>query len=338
MSSLSRPLRPGLVLLCNASRLAVGPSTPVRLLLSMRSAPLRRHFRSVSKLQAAASKLTPRTRAPTAAPRPTSTTPAPPRQPFMSYVESLASKPQATLLYEAPSQFWYRFSCFNAGVFCVSYTVVQYWTIYLHPPPDIAWWVPHAFGAICLFMAGMGAWFATGAGSIVRRIRAVPVRLVPASAASAAASRPAASPLLVEFSVTRPIPFLRDRSVFASPDDVRIPFRISTLLASQRQKSRFSPRTSSTSDNHSSSTPAAQPGRQHQEQPSGGRATAPLRSVAHAVSAAWKGLRRGLNREGFAKVRIGGVECRLDTHGGWALDDGKAIDRVLHVRPAAGTQ
>ena len=61
--------------------------------------------------------------------------------------------------------------------------------------------------------------------------------------------------------------------------------------------------------------------------------TAPFRHAGSAIGAAFTGLRRGLNREGFAKIKVNGIQYKFDVTGGWALDEGKALDRVLHVRP-----
>lgn len=244
----------------------------------------------------------------------------------------LASKTYPTVLYEAPSHLWLRTSCFGAGVFCISYTVVQYWTIYLHPPPGLSWWVPHAYGLVCMFMAGMGVWFTTGASGIVRRVQALPATAKAVGKAAAAAQAPGGvvarpPPLMIEVSTSRAIPFVPDKRVRVAPGEITLPFRVAGLMAEWRAKR--SPPSAMEQVRAKRRDEALRAEKRKYEMDH--LMTAPFRHAGSAVAAMWAGVKRGLSREGFAKIKVKGVQYKFDVTGGWALDDGKAIDRVVHT-------
>lgn len=243
----------------------------------------------------------------------------------------LASKSQPTVLYEAPSHLWLRTSCFGAGIFCVSYTVVQYWSIYLHPPPGLGWWVPHAYGVVCMFMAGMGFWFATGAGGIVRRIRAMPATaeaVVKATKGTSvvASARP---PLLVEVSTSRALPFVPDKRVCVPPSEITLPFRVSGLMAEWQAKGN--PPRQSAMQRLKAKREEAELKEKKRKYEMDHLMTAPFRHAGSAMSSMWEGVKRGLSREGFVKIRVKGIQYKFDVTAGWALDNGKAIDRIVHT-------
>ena len=50
------------------------------------------------------------------------------------------------------------------------------------------------------------------------------------------------------------------------------------------------------------------------------------------VGTAFRGWRRGLTREGFAPLWVGKEKYKIDVLGGWALDDGKVLDRLVTYR------
>jgi hypothetical protein len=260
---------------------------------------------------------------PAAAPRP-----VPP-----SYAEILAQRGR-TLLYEAPSHFWFRTGCFTSATFCISYTVYQYWTIILHPPEGLLWWVPHAFGVILIFMSGMGVYFVLGAGRIVRSIEAVPAAQVAkhilskATAGTTGAAATAAPPVLIELTTLRPIPFFPPKKTVLPPDQVQLPFRMHNLFAPPPANPTSKPLTLSEQIKAAHLERAAREARRKET-------TAPFRDARRVFSAAWHGIKRSFSREGFARILVGKTEYKLDVTGGWALDEGRAMDRLLSIRPNA---
>ncbi|SPQ22317.1 538bcd3d-707c-42df-9960-7c0248b12455 [Thermothielavioides terrestris] len=250
-----------------------------------------------------------------------------------TYAEQLAQRGR-TLLYEAPSHFWFRAGCFSSATFCVSYTVYQYWTVILHPPEGLMWWVPHAFGLILVFMAGMGTYFVLGAGRIVRSIEAVPTAAAAKRiAAGGAAQTP---PIYIEVATRRAVPFMPPKKMLFAPEEVQLPFRMYTLYAARngadaaagQRPLGLAERVRAERAAREARTAARKYAMDH-------ILTAPFRDAAKAFGTAWAGIKRSFHREGFAKIKLGKEEYKLDVTGGWALDDGRAMDRLLPVRPNA---
>lgn len=255
-----------------------------------------------------------------------------------SYAHQLAVKGR-TLLYESPSHFWFRAGCFSAGFFCISYTVYQYWTIILHPPEGLYWWIPHAFGVILVFMAGMGAFFIMGAGRIVRSIEAVPVSAV-ANKVLAAKAAEAQSPILVEVATRRIAPFLPAKKTLLLPEEVQLPFRMFGIFGAGA--GGYAGQDAGPAGRPVSFAERVRAERAEREARIAARKhtmdhlmTAPFRDAAKAFGTAFGGIKRAFNREGFAKIKLGKQTYKLDVTGGWALDNGRAMDRLLRVRPNA---
>ena len=251
--------------------------------------------------------------------------PATTRKPNTSYLDQLAARGRTTL-YEAPSHFWFRTSSLCAAAFCVSYTVYQYWSSYLHPPEGLAWWVPHAFGVICVFVAASGTYFAMGTLRIIRTIEAVPTvaeALPRALLGKPAAQRP---PIYILVHTQRMVPFLPTKKQPFWPEQVRLPFRMTEAVAAARPalpsaRDRLLARQAEREANEK----RAQYDREH-------LMTVPFRDGKRAAGTAWNGISRAFFREGFAKIELGAWKYKIDVTGGWALDDGRAIDRVLSVK------
>ncbi|KAK3943035.1 hypothetical protein QBC46DRAFT_378768 [Diplogelasinospora grovesii] len=350
MSSFSRGLRAQLPRLMQTTPLFTGrcsassQSVPLRLVFRIQTpsqlpSSARRLFQtSCQRLKAAAAaapKTTPAAR--TTAPKPNNAAPLlnATRKVPATFAEQLAFRGQPTLLYEAPSHFWYTFSSFAAGTFCVVYTVYQYWTVYLYPPEGLHWLVPQAFGLICMFMAGMGAYFVLGTTRIVRTLRAVPASTLTSKAAKAGA---ATTPIMIEVATRRLIPFLPYKKALLHPEEVQLPFRMQGVLSNGQPggAAGAGKRLSAKAEIEAKKAEreAKEKARQYQLDHI---MTAPFRDAKRSFSLAWQGIRRSFYRDGFAKIKLGkkGQEFKLDVSGGWALDDGRAMDRLLAVRPNA---
>ncbi|KAK3388211.1 hypothetical protein B0T20DRAFT_107672 [Sordaria brevicollis] len=279
---------------------------------------------------------------------------APPTVVPPSYAEQLAKKGR-TLLYEAHSHAWFRFASFTTGSFCVAYSLYNYWSIHLNPPADLATWVPYAYGVICAMTIGMGGYFFMGMRRIVRHIEAVPASQVASTITEAStkkkgladflATKPKAvpvttpSPIYLEVAYSRAIPFLPNKKEYYHPSEVEMPFRMQLLcerlnaLTAQKHVANKLPATKTGQIMAANKQKAAR--QKEQKERMSHLLTLPFRDAAKVFRGAYDGLRRSFYREGFAKVYLRGVEYRLDMTSGWALDDGRAIDRLVHVKPSA---
>ncbi|KAK4137770.1 hypothetical protein BT67DRAFT_371097 [Trichocladium antarcticum] len=275
-----------------------------------------------------------------AAPKPPAAKPAAAAPRPSTYAQQLALKGR-TLLYEAPSHFWFRAGCFTSGAFCISYTVYQYWTIILHPPEGLYWWIPHAYGVILVAMAGMAAYFVMGAGRVVRSIEAVPAasvakHLLAARAAAAGAGAATPSPIWIEVATRRMAPFLPPKKTLLLPEEVQLPFRMYSVFGAVNgfppaghKTLTFAEKVRAEREDRDAKIAARKYTMDH-------IMTAPFRDAGKAFGTAFAGIRRSFNRDGFVKIKLGTQTYKLDvTGGGWALDNGRAMDRLLAVRPNA---
>ncbi|OHF02711.1 hypothetical protein CORC01_02107 [Colletotrichum orchidophilum] len=243
----------------------------------------------------------------------------------------LAQRTQPTVLYEAVSHFWMKLSAWSATLMFYSYAGINYYTILLHPPEDIAFWVPHAFAVICVAMAGFGSYFLYNSLNIVKLIRAVPTAslLKPAAGKNGKAAAAAVLPLGVTSAKTHPIVLEitckrmmpgTPKKLLVAPEQVSIPGRIySPLIAPTPAMER-----------------AAARQRQVQakadwEYDKGHLMTTPFRHASKGFKAAWYGVRRAVTKEGFMKMEVGKNKLKLDVATGWALDDGRALDRLVKI-------
>ncbi|KAL2127678.1 hypothetical protein VTI74DRAFT_10326 [Chaetomium olivicolor] len=346
MASSSRGLAPRLLLLIRQPSRCNCTSPQTRQLLrahfSTSRVLLQKPPRPYAKTVPKTTPTKPTATAPRAAPtKPTTTRPPSPASTprpaaATTYADQLARKGR-TLLYEAPSHFWFRAGCFSSGAFCVSYTVYQYWTVLLHPPEGLMWWIPHAFGAIIVFMAGMGAYFVMGAGRIVRSIEAVPAKDVVKKAVAAAAADGAvkSSPIYIEVATRRIVPFAPPKKTVLLPEEVQLPFRMHSVFSAGGLDVTGQSKPMGLAERVRAERAAREAKEAARKYTMDHIMTAPFRDASKAFGAAWSGIKRSFNREGFAKIKLGKQEYKLDVTGGWALDDGRAMDRLLSVRPNA---
>ncbi|KAK2026785.1 hypothetical protein LX32DRAFT_594014 [Colletotrichum zoysiae] len=314
-------------------------------------APLRHAAKPPSKSSSSSSRITasvPRaaTAPKTLTPKPKPTVPGPkrPASPASPAAVSsagsayalttqLAQRSQPTVLYEAGSHFWMKLSAWAAMLMFYSYAGINYYTMLLHPPEDIAAWVPHAFAVICLAMAAFGSYFFYNTRNIVRLVRAVPTVLLAPNArglapAAAAALNPKTTPIHLEITCKRMLPG-RVKVLVVPPQQVSIPGRIVARATSSSSSS--SPAHASPAQERAAARQEQARARAEWEYDRNHLMTVPFRHAGKGFRAAWYGVRRAVTREGFLQMDVGGQKLKLDVASGWALDDGRAIDRLVKI-------
>ncbi|EGO57741.1 hypothetical protein NEUTE1DRAFT_62911 [Neurospora tetrasperma FGSC 2508] len=294
-------------------------------------------FRTAQSARFFASKAKKAAKKPTSSSTVITTVTAPPTVVPASYAEQLAKKGR-TLLYEAHSHAWFRFASFTTGSFCIAYSLYNYWSVHLNPPADLSTWVPYAYGVICAMTIGMGGYFFMGLRRIIRHIEAVPAsQLLTSKPKAVPVTTP--TPIYLEVAYSRAIPFLPNKKEYYHPSEVEMPFRMQLLceklntLSAQKNVGKNLPTTKTGQIIAASKQKAAR--EKERKERMQHLLTLPFRDAAKVFRGAYDGLRRSFYREGFAKVYLRGVEYKLDMTSGWALDDGRAIDRLVHVKPSA---
>ena len=234
--------------------------------------------------------------------------------PYQSYTAKLASRSAPTPLYVAPSHTLYIWSAYAGAAFCLSYAGISYFANVVSPPEGLSTWVPIAFAGICFMMGALGGWLIFAPASLIRSITAHPVK-------SALANGAPSLRVDIELRKMLPLPFLAPRVVSATPAELLL--------------------------NHSIYVPAVRPvtaaerlavaRRQAEEQEAERQKSillAPFRHASQAFYGLFIAIRRTWSREGFLKLKVKGRPYKLDITGGWALDEGRALDRICKVQPS----
>ncbi|KZF25132.1 hypothetical protein L228DRAFT_265606 [Xylona heveae TC161] len=236
---------------------------------------------------------------------------------YVSFSEALASRGSSILLYEAPSHRLYMTGCYAFGSFCFTYAGYNFYAQYLHPPADLATWIPIAFGGVCFAMACFGTYLVLGAQRYEQPVSSphkspanTLVRLIRRITAVPSASRRALT-LLIDVRPMLPFRFKKPKPITISPTDVSIS---SPLIL------------------HTQSSVASGNIRDINEAKRLGDGS-PKGFLKHLNFSTWRvltNLRRVWTREGFIKVQVKGKTgvYRLDTEGR-ASD---ALDRLVKVR------
>jgi hypothetical protein len=255
----------------------------------------------------------------------TKSTPLPKQPIYQSYASSLAQKGHPTLIYVAPSHTAFLISSYSAATFCFTYATYNIWFSAIHAPPDLATWVPIAFGAVCVGMSAMGTWLMLSPARVIRTITALPKTTSSIAATGKARPKSAQQELELEIELRKmlPLPFLRSRKIRVRPEDLVIR---SPLIKPPDKRL----------------TPAEVHAMRLQEEAEMKKAleyeqthilSAPFRHMSRALFSVFKATARAWTREGFAKLSANGQTYKLDVSGGWALDGGRALDRLARLKP-----
>ncbi|KAI9707464.1 MAG: hypothetical protein M1836_000425 [Candelina mexicana] len=236
---------------------------------------------------------------------------APPAQ-YQSYrqtfINNLATRSKSTLLYQAPSHRAYVLGSYAIGIYFLTYSGYTFYTVYLYPSPDLQVWVPYAMGVVCVFTACLGAWILLGSVRLIRSITAIPVR-----------SMPLAVSLHIESRRIVSLPFVRNEVLNIAPSE----FLLSSLLAEAPGKKL--------SLANREVLPLEKEARKLDRKRF---MSTPSRHTGRSVWRALRYLSRLWTREGFQRVLIRGRvgHWQLDKQGGWALEQGRALDRLVNVK------
>jgi hypothetical protein len=172
-----------------------------------------------------------------------------------------------------------------------------------------------------MFMAGMGSYFILGASRIVKTIRAMPAAISKTAAATANRSvgtSKAMPAIPLEISVKRLIPGRGPKVVTVLSQELTLKTKL------------FKPVVyTSEVDMRKIEELAAKQRKLDWEYDKEHLLTSPFRHASKGAQGVFKSIRRALTREGFVKLKVKGTYYKVDITGGWALEDGKTIDRIV---------
>ncbi|RKF74768.1 hypothetical protein GcM1_237005 [Golovinomyces cichoracearum] len=240
---------------------------------------------------------------------------------YQTYAMTLAQKSHSTLLYTAPSSSAYFISSYVAATFCFTYGVLSYWNNYLCAPPDIAAWIPYAFTGVSLATILFGIRFLRNPVRIVQNMTGRP---------KISNDKPT---LEIEIELKRmlPIPFLQPKVISVAPNEIFVPTYFVRPLSSPLSKSEL--RAQKIEENLRRQAELEYE-RSH-------IMSAGIRHLWRAIgmvfTSIFRATQRAFTQDNFLEMRIRGKIYKLDLDGGWALDKGKAIDRLVTVEPHSQT-
>ncbi|KHN99564.1 uncharacterized protein MAM_02417 [Metarhizium album ARSEF 1941] len=230
-----------------------------------------------------------------------------------AFVKSLSSKQTPTVLYEAPSHFWFYFGCWSSGVAILSWTALTGPTV-VQQPDGTPQWVGFVFGASYVLLGAMGFYLLSKTPNIVSTIRVLPPAPSPAGAAS---------PRL-EVTVKRMLPVLRPRTVTAGLESVALKSRFSLPEEYVPELARLEQRR-----------------REEQRREALRRfdmehlLTMPFRRLGRTLANMFRGVRSAWTDMGFGVLRVDGKEFKVDVTKGFAHDGFRTLEQIVAVGYAA---
>lgn len=246
---------------------------------------------------------TPSAAAPPTAAAPKATTITPSRYAFIKH---LATKPTPTVLYEAPSHFWFYFGCWTSGLTLISWTVLTGPTV-VNQPEGIPKWVGVVYGVAYVLIGCMGFYLIGKTPHIVKSIRVLPAAPV------------AAGPRL-EVSVKRMMPLLSPKVVTASLDKVALKSRFSLPDEYVPELKRL----------------------EHRRKEEARRAelrrldltrlmTLPFRQVGRGFVNMFRGVKSAWTDMGLGHIRVDGKVFKVDVMRGFSHDGFRTLERLVKI-------
>ena len=230
--------------------------------------------------------------------------------PYVSPQIKLISKP--TVLYKAPSHTLLFASSYLGGAFCFAYAGFFCWDTFYHPNPGISPYVTYAYGGVLLFMVGMGFFILSAPIHLIKSITTVPTsRLVM---------------LEVKFQQSWPLPelFFPGKTMLLRPGQISLRQRISD---------RHGEGHLSVAERKLRERQLEEKLKAEVEYEKTHLLSRPFRMTSRAFFAFFINIARLFSRNGFVDVEIDGWRYRLDVMGGLALDEGRALEKLVNVKP-----
>ncbi|PWI74865.1 hypothetical protein PCL_08179 [Purpureocillium lilacinum] len=268
-----------------------------------------------------------------------------------AFIKSLATKQTPTLLYEAPSHFWFYFGCWTSGVSIVAWTALTGPSV-VHQPEGVPQWVGVTFGASYVLLGAMGFYLLSKTPNIVSSIRVLPspptaaaaaaagtqaaaavgrssgvagraTAAVASASASASASAPAASASpQIEVTVKRMVPLLAPKVVIAPLDRVALKSRFSL-------PDEYVPELRRRHEDEMARRERERTWRFDKEH----LLTMPFRRIGRAFGNMFRGVRAAWTDMGFGVITVDGKDYKVDVTKGFAHDGFRTLERIVTVGP-----
>ncbi|TVY89900.1 hypothetical protein LAWI1_G006172 [Lachnellula willkommii] len=248
----------------------------------------------------------------------TATGPPPPRV-YQSYANILAQKLHPTLLYQAPSASMFMLACYGAA-FCFIVHGGYALFVYYEEREGLSTWTRYAFAVGSVFMGGFAGYLVLGPSMMIKSISAIPRNVTRTLGTPAAGG--SIPELQLEVELRRMVPFLATKKVYIKPQELVLPVPLGPTPAQRLTPAEIKRMNAEKKLRR----------QQDLEYQRSHLMTLPFRQMSRGFFSLFQNTRRAFMREGFLKVQVKQRTCKLDITGGWALDDGKALDRLVGVK------
>ncbi|KAI0388641.1 hypothetical protein F5Y17DRAFT_452079 [Xylariaceae sp. FL0594] len=227
----------------------------------------------------------------------------------LGFAQRLAMKGKPTTLYEGPPQGAFLFSSYFTALSCFAGAVVNSHLNVQNLPEGMSPWVGVGYTFISLMFAVLGTTFALRPAGIIRGIK-----LLPSSGPT--------QPVMLEVAVRRqlPLPLPLHRMRVAPEQFVMLNRMCMRPPAVQTEEEKVALRIEE-----------AKKRKEDREYELNHLMTAPFRDARKAGFTLMENIQRGLTGEGFAPIYIKGVMYKVDVLGGYALEGGLVLDRIVRV-------
>ncbi|KAL8944750.1 MAG: hypothetical protein Q9211_000466 [Gyalolechia sp. 1 TL-2023] len=233
---------------------------------------------------------------------------APPSSTYKPFTQTIAERSEPTLLYQGGSVTTYMAGCYSIGLLIIGWTVHAAGQIYYHPPPFFNRFLKIMFYGVCVIAVYMGTIFIMRPYRIVQTIQALPV------------STKGVRSLHLQIESARLFPGVRPRAVSVLATDVSLseplhgekhggePLRVLELRRKEAEKAR--------------------------RLTQGNLMSLPLRQLWFHLWKGFQALKGAFTNNPFISLRAKGYQgsWKLGKGDGWALDEGRALDRILKTR------
>ncbi|KAI1326344.1 hypothetical protein F5Y16DRAFT_375000 [Xylariaceae sp. FL0255] len=223
----------------------------------------------------------------------------------------LHSKNPVALYESAPGRL-FAISSYGAGLFCFGAAGINSWFNVFNIPEGIASWVPASFGVITFAFAVLGTVFAMKPALTIRSIHLLP-------------KKDQRSTVLRTLEIiTRrnsPIPLPYHKFTVTEGE-----IALQPLSRAARQPPRLTP-----SEKYQQDLKQQEKNRAARQYELDHIMTAPFRDAKKASATIFGSIRRGLTGEGFIPVYIRGTRYKLDIDQGYALEDGRILERFARI-------
>ncbi|PNY26937.1 Uncharacterized protein TCAP_03126 [Tolypocladium capitatum] len=233
-----------------------------------------------------------------------------------AFIKSLASKQTPTVLYEAPSHFWFYFGCWSSGLSIIAWTALTGPTV-VQQPEDVPQWVSVVFGASYVLLGAMGFYLISKTPNIVGSIRILPP---PAAAAGRTLARAGFANPQLQVTVKRMVPLLSPRVVTASLDGVALKSRFSLPDEYVPELRRLEQKR----EEEARRTEMRRFDMEH-------LLTMPFRRLGRAFANMFRGVRAAWTDMGYGIIRVDGKEYKVDVTKGFAHDGFRTLERMVTI-------